>query len=185
MIRSIILTAIVLTALASPMYAHEKGAVFVTPKSVAVGGTLGIRGEKLSKSTAFKLQLRGALETHVLAEVRTDTAGRFDARYTLPAAARAGSYTVVVLASDGDVSARADLTVSAAPTPSPTAMPDMAGMDHSRMPGMPDSTKPHATAEMMEVPVNTSGLEWAAIVAIVVLSAGGGLALLSASRTTQ
>lgn len=142
-------------------------------------------GEKLSKSTAFRLELRGALETHVLAEVRTDTAGRFEARYTLPAAARAGSYTVVVLASDGDVSARADLMVSAVPTPSPTAMPDMAGMDHSRMPGMTDSSRPHATAEMMDVPVTTNGLEWAAIATIVVLSAAGGLVMLSASRTTQ
>jgi len=178
--RSAFLTIGLVAALAIPALAHEKGTIRILSKQVGVGGELIVQGEKLPKSAALKMELRGALETFPLAEVRTDSAGRFQARFALPVEVRAGTYTVVVVASDGDVVARADVVVAPAPLPSEDAM---AGMEaHPGMPGPAGAPGQHATAEMMKVPVSTSGVEWAVIGTIIVLSAVGGIALLATAR---
>jgi hypothetical protein len=178
--RSALLTAGLAAALAVPALAHEKGAIYITSKTVGVGGELAVRGEKLPKNATLRMQLRGTLETFHLAEVRTDTAGRFQARFALPVEVRAGTYTVVVLAPDGDVTARADLVVAASPAQAPHAMAGMEG--HAGMANSAGAPGPHPTAEMMHVPVSTSGVEWAAIAAIIALSTTGGLVLLRGAR---
>jgi hypothetical protein len=176
--RSAIVTAGLVAALAVPAIAHEKGVIRVISRDVTVGGELVVRGEKLSKNATLRMELRGTLETFHLAEVRTDTAGRFQAQVALPVEVKAGTYTVAVVASDGDVTARAELVVRAGP---PMAgMPGMAG--HEEMADAAGATGPHATADMMDVPVGTSGAEWGAIAAIIVLSAAGGVILLAGSR---
>lgn len=177
--RSVILTVTLLAGLALPALAHDKGTIALTPKQVGVGGNLSVRGDKLAKNATLKMQLRGTLETFDLAQVRTDTAGRFQSRFALPAEIKAGNYVVVVVASDGDVSARADLVVTAAAATT-NAMPGMEG--HAGMAMPPGAPGQHATAEMMEVPVSTSGAEWSAIVAIIVLSGALGLLLLVGAR---
>ena len=176
--RSAILMAGLVAALAVPALAHEKGVIRIISKDVSVGGELVVQGEKLPKNATLRMELRGTLETFHLAEVRTDTAGRFRAQLALPVEVKAGTYTVVVVASDGDVTARADVVVAA-----PRAMPGMPGMaEHEAMAASAGAPGPHATAEMMKVPVSTSGAEWGAIAGIILLSAAGGLLLLASSR---
>lgn len=179
--RSAIVAAGLVAALAVPAIAHEKGVIRIISRNVTVGGELVVRGEKLSKNATLRMELRGTLETFHLSEVRTDTAGRFQAQVALPVEVKAGTYTVVVVASDGDVTARTDLVVLAGP---PMAdMPGMAG--HEGMVDSAGAAAPHATAEMMHVPVSTSGAEWGAIAAVIGLSAAGGLLLLMSSRRQE
>lgn len=180
-IRTALVTAGMVATLAAPGSAHENGVIRIISRDVSVGGELVVRGEKLAKNATLRMELRGTLETFHLAEVRTDTAGRFQAQVALPVEVKAGNYTVVVVASDGDVTARADLIVRAGP---PMAgMPGMAG--HEGMADSAGAAGPHATAEMMNVPLNTSGAEWGAIAAVIILSAAGGLLLLMSSRRQE
>lgn len=158
-----------LTLVTAPGIAHEKGIIRLASNEVPVGGELGLRGEKLPKSAALRLELRGSLETFTLAAVRTNAAGRFQARLPLPAEARAGSYTVVALASDGDVAARAALVITAAAS---TQVMDRGQAKESS----------HPTAELMNLTVVTTGGERAAILTIIVASFGAGLILLRGSR---
>jgi hypothetical protein len=156
------------TLVTAPRIAHETGIIRLASNEVSVGGELGLRGEKLPKSTTLRLELRGSLETVALGAVRTNAAGRFEARLPLPAEARAGSYAVVVLASDGDVAARAALVIIAAAS---TQMMDRGQRKESS----------HPTAEMMNLTAATTGGERAAILMIVLASLGGGLLLLRGS----
>ncbi len=170
-----------LAAPGTPLLAHEEGVIRLRSSEVSAGGELGLRGEKLLKNAALRLELRGTLETFPLGEVRTDAKGVFQARLALPAEARAGSYTVVAVAPDGDVAARAELTVSAAPPTTPAGVAEHEG--HGAMqPGALAPNSPHPTADMMKVPVSTTGLELAAIAGIVGVSLAGGLLLLRGAR---
>lgn len=171
--RRLAITSALLAALTSSALAHEQGSVTLSAKTAAPGGQLTVRGEKLGKAGTFSLQLRGVLNTYQLASIRTDTSGRFDREVGLPAAARAGAYTVVVVASDGDVVARAELTLDAGAAPHMAGMAQMPG--HEGMAGMQPT---HATAEMMDVRVNTAAAEWVAIAALVLASAAAGVFLL-------
>ena len=175
--RAIWLSAGLLVAFSAPLSGHETGTIRLASKTVPVGGELVLRGEKLPKRATLRLQLRGALETFPLGEVRTDSLGVFNGRLALPTEARAGSYSVVVLAPDNDVAARAPLTVT------PPAAAEMSPMEHATM----DSTArhaavPHATADMMDVPTATTPGEWAAILGIIAASLVGGVALLVGAR---
>lgn len=162
-----------LVALVATAVAHETGVIRLSSKEVAPGGELGLRGEKLPKRATVQLELRGTLESFPLARVRTDTAGRFTASLVLPPEARAGSYTVVALAPDGEVTARAELVVVA-------AVP--ATMDHGAMENAPAAAQsPHPTAEMMKVAAGTTAGEWAVMLTLIATSLTGGLALLRAA----
>lgn len=164
-----------LTPLTASGMAHEKGIIRLASKEVPIGGELGLQGEKLPKSATLRLELRSALETFSLAEVRTNAAGRFQARLTLPADAGAGSYTVVALAPDGDVAARAQMVVLAAAPAHAT--------EHGATDSTPTRTaSPHPTAETMKLAVATTGGERAAILTIIAACLGGGLTLLRGSR---
>lgn len=171
----VFLLALVIVA---PVSAHEKGAIRLTNKSVPAGGELLIKGDKLPKANSVLLSLKGALATHSLGEVATTAAGTFDTRIKLPVAAKPGAYVVIVEAGDGDELARADVVVTEA-----------AAHDMSTMAASPNSTAgaaeaAHPTAAMMELNVTRSGAEWGAIVLIIALSVGGGLAMLASARHT-
>lgn len=166
-------------AVAVPAAAHEKGAIHLASDHVPIGGELGLRGEKLPKSADIKLVLRGTLDNYAIGEVRTDTAGKFQVRLTLPPHVPAGAYSVVAIAPDGDVTARADLVIAAtAPAAVAAAEQGMAHMGEQEMPG------PHATAEMMAVQRTTTRGEWAVIAAAIVLSFVGGAVLLRRSAAS-
>ncbi|MGH7710757.1 MAG: hypothetical protein ACREOG_05710 [Gemmatimonadaceae bacterium] len=178
-----IFTLAFLVTISLPALAHEKGTIRLASKAVGVGGELVLRGEKLPKNATLRLQLRGTLETFPLSEVRTNASGIFQARLALPLTARIGSYTVAVLAPDGDVVAQADLNVVAASAPAAQMTPmehaEMTPKEHATMNTSPQATDmPHASAEMMEVQVSTTGAEWVGILAIILASVGGGAALL-------
>jgi methionine-rich copper-binding protein CopC len=169
----------------TPVWAHETGAIHVSTNQVVAGATLTVRGEKLPKSEELKLELRGVLDNYPVGSVKTDTAGAFQMSITVQASVPAGAYTLVVIASDGDVTARADLAVSAAASASAGAAPqgNMAGMpgmtDHD-MAGMADE---RATAAEMVIPHNTTTGGWIVIWAIIVGSLGAGVTLVRKAAT--
>ncbi|HKV52791.1 MAG TPA: hypothetical protein VJO52_16470 [Gemmatimonadaceae bacterium] len=156
-----------------PALKHVTGVIYLSPKTSRVGGQLGVRGAKLEKHAELKLVLRGALDAYPLGTVRTDTAGAFLTRLTLPARAGAGAYTVVAIADDGDVTARADLVIVAATGP---ATREAGGMPTGQM-----NQGPQATERMMPLRVDTTLGERATITAVIVLSALGGALLLRRS----
>lgn len=170
-------TALLLTT-SNSAFAHGGGVIRLASNQVAVGGTLALRGEKLEKNSHIRLELRGTLDNYPVGEVKTDTAGKFQMSIVLPPHVPAGAYTLVAIAADGDVTARADLTVGmptggAGSGPVPTAMPGMPGMSGTQeMPGE------HATEEMMALKRTTSNGEWAFIAAFILLTFAGGAVLL-------
>ncbi len=182
--RRSILALALLAGISALAYAHPKGTIRLARKDASVGGELVVTGAQLSKNETLRLQLRGTLETFPLAVVRTDSSGTFRVRFALPEEARVGNYTVVVVAPDGDVAAQTELLVVAAADP--VAM-DSAAQEHPAGHTMPSTSPaatdmPHASAEMMEVPVETTAGEWLGILATIVASVGGGLALLLGAR---
>lgn len=191
--RSSILALALLVTISAPAIAHPKGTIRLASKQLGVGGELVLRGESLPKNETLRLQMRGTLETFPLAEVRTNATGAFQARLALPMEARMGSYTVVVLASDGDVAAQAELLVVAGAAPatvadSATAVPTVADKAAAERPAghaMPNANTsphptgmPHASPDMMQLEATTSAAEWVGILAIIVASVGVGFALL-------
>lgn len=170
--------AALLLAMSTSAFAHPTGGVISLASSqVAVGGTLGLSGEKLEKNSNIRLELRGILDNYPVGEVKTDTAGKFQMSIVLPPHVPAGAYTLVAVAADGDVAARADLTVGTltggAGSGPVTGMQGMSGMNGTQgMPGM------HATDEMMALKRTTSGGEWAFIVAFIIVMFAGGAVLL-------
>lgn len=182
--RTILLACCLLTGLAVPANAHEKGVIHLASKQLPVGGELVAHGEKLPKSARLRLELRGALATLRLGDVKTDSAGAFQFHVVLPPEARAGSYTVVALASDGDKVAQADLALTPAPAASANVpMAEMAG--HEAMVNAPGDSARHPTAEPMNVPVETSGAEWVAIFGFIGLGLAAGAGLLAQARRVE
>jgi hypothetical protein len=165
----------------TPASAHETGAIHVSAHEVAVGGSIGVRGEKLPKASDLKLELRGVLDNYPVGSVKTDTAGAFQLEVTLPQNVPAGAYTLVVIASDGDVTARADVAVAAAASPATTQPGGMGAM-----PGMASTgpgTEERATAAEMPITHATTPIGWAVIWGLIVLSLGSGAALLRRAAT--
>jgi hypothetical protein len=188
------LVSLLLLALgAAPAAAHEHGRIYLGAPRATAGEALSIRGEKLSKATAFRVVLRGPLASYPLGEVKTDRAGAFQASLALPDGARPGAYTVVLLAPDGDVSARADLAVEVAapppPAPAAAAAPAPAGSDNASAPAAASGPMahmaagaPHATAAPMDLPVRRGAGEWVVITLITLVCVGAGALLLRPAR---
>lgn len=96
---------------------------------------------------------------------------------TIPLAVPIGTYTLVLVAEDGDIAGRTEVAVG----PAAAAVATREGMPHmadGAMPGM------QATGEMMDIEIHTSPAEWAVIAALILLCFGGGAALLMKSRST-
>jgi hypothetical protein len=175
-------TAALFLAPTIPASAHEVGAIHLSSHQVAVGGSVTVRGEKLPKSEDLALELRGVLDNYPVGKVHTDTAGAFEMSLTVPQNVPAGPYTLVVIASDGDVTARADLAVGAATTAAAPAggtspsgsMADMPGMSASSSGG----TGERATAAEMSIPNPTTSGEWLIIWVLILASVAVGAALL-------
>lgn len=154
-----------------PALAHEKGAIRLGTRRPAAGDRLALRGEHLPKDAALTLELRGALKSYRLGAVRTDGKGLFTSTIALPAEAGAGTYRVVAIASDGDKTAEAELTIVAATAATP---------EHEGMHAAPNvASAPHATAEMMRLPVSWTGVEMVVVAVIVGACLAGGVRLLA------
>ena len=157
-------------------FAHGTGAISLSSKQSSPGLTITIFGTEFVHNSSVRLELRSILDKVVFGRVQTSVKGTFQQIVTIPANSKPGQYTIVAVAPDGDVAAQATLMIAEVP---------VAGEIHPGMhdmPGMQWMGGPHATAEMMDVtiPITTSG--WAAITAIVVLSAVSGVWLLRAGR---
>lgn len=177
------LAAIVLAFAASfaastPAFAHGGGVIRLASNQVSVAGTLGVTGEKLDKNSSVKLELRGILDNYPIGDVKTDAAGAFSTSITLPPHAPAGAYTLVAIGADGDVAARASLTVGGAGGGSAAGAAGAAGT-MAGMPGM------EATAEMMVLQHRTSVAEWVVIWALIIASAAAGAMLLRRSASAR
>jgi len=163
--KMMILAAAALVALSvgrvSVAYAHGGGVLRAAPKQVARGGTINLTGEKLGKSADLKAELRGVLDNYPLGSVRTSATETLAATVTIPVAVPPGVFTLVVIAADGDVAGRTEVTVGPPGEAAAAAkgMPHMGtGADMADMPGM------KATGEM------------------ILASFAGGAALIARSR---
>ena len=160
-----------------PLLAHEMGTIKLSAPQVVVGGSLTLTGSKFTKDHPLKLELRGALATIQLGEVRSDAEGAFTLTITLPADARAGAYSLVVIAEDGDVVARAGLPVLAAAAASEAH----AAVGHS-LAGMAQG---QGTAEMMPLPRNGTASQSAAVLGLLALCVVGGSLMVRRARLAE
>ncbi|MBI4545491.1 MAG: hypothetical protein HY703_09870 [Gemmatimonadetes bacterium] len=154
--------------------AHEPGVLHLAAREVGVGGEISVHGQKLPRRTRLRLELRGALATLDLGTVHTDGAGEFTARLPLADSVRPGTYGLLAIAPDGDVSARADLVVLAA-APAGEHV-------HGAQEDAARGRVPQARAEMMDLPASRSAGEWVVILGIIGLSVGCGVVLLRGAR---
>jgi len=167
--KMMILAAAALVALSvgrvSVAYAHGGGVLRAAPK--------------LGKSADLKAELRGVLDNYPLGSVRTSATETLAATVTIPVAVPPGVFTLVVIAADGDVAGRTEVTVGPPGEAAAAAkgMPHMGtGADMADMPGM------KATGEMMKIEVSTTPAEWATIAVLILASFAGGAALIARSR---
>lgn len=159
--------------------AHGSGAISLSSKQSSPGSTITIFGAEFAHNSSVRLELRSILETVVFGRVQTSAKGTFQQIVTIPATSKPGQYSIVAVAPDGDVAAQATLIIAqvAAAEETHPGMHDM--------PGMQGMGGPHASAEMMDVPIPITGWGWAVITAIVVASAATGAWLLRTERQTQ
>lgn len=175
-------SSILLLALAVPFRsasAHGTGAISLSSKQSPPGSTITIFGAEFAHNSSVRLELRSILETVVFGRVQTGAKGTFQQIVTIPATSKPGQYSIVAVAPDGDAVAQATLMIAqvAAAEETHPGMHDM--------PGMQGMGGPHASAEMMDVPIPITGWGWAVITAIVVASAATGAWLLRTGRQTQ
>lgn len=178
--RTLFATAALLFFTAIPAYPHGGGVIRLGNTQVPGGGTVALTGEKLEKLSDLALELRGTLDNYPVGRVRTDAAGKFTTSLTLPPNIPGGAYTLVAIASDGDVAARTDIVIGGAPGGSGTTMPGMAGNEGMHTQGQVSG--PHASAEMMQLKRSTTPIEWAVIATMILLSFAGSAWLLIRSR---
>ncbi len=160
--------------IASAAPVHEEAVLTAAAASVAASGTLELKGAEFGANETYTLVLRGVLDEHALGEVEVDSTGTFTLQVTVPRGARPGGYQVVAIAPDGDVVARVDLTVTAAPAGGTegAAGPGPA-MGESGMAGMEGG----ARSDEIEIARDRSGIEWLVIGLAVGLAGGLGIGL--------
>ena len=178
--RTLLATVALLVATAVPAYPHGGGVIRLASTRVAGGGTVALAGEKLEKNSDLSLELRGTLDNYPVGRVHTDPAGKFNTNLTLPPNIPGGSYTLVAIAADGDVTARAEVVIGSPPGGAGTPMPGMRG--NVGMHTEQEISGPHATAAMMQLKQTTSTGEWGVIAALILFSFAGGAWLLTRPR---
>ena len=145
-LRLLTLTSGALLALGSarPGLAHEKGVLSLPSRSLPVGATVSLRGEKFAADLRLALILTGMGGRTTLAQVRADSAGRFDYELSIPGDLVPGPYRLVAVAPDGDVVAGLDLEL----IPAVMTQAPMSEVPHDAhpMPGAEAHTMPGAEA---------------------------------------
>ena len=156
--------------------AHGSGAISLSSKQSAPGSAITIFGTEFAHNSSVRLELRSILDKVVFGRVQTSAKGTFQQIVTIPATSKTGQYSIVAIAPDGDVAAQATIMISLAST-AEEVHPGM----HD-MPGMQGMGGPHASGEMMDVPIPITPWGWAVIAVIVVVSAAMGVWLLQGGR---
>lgn len=173
---NVLSTIALLLAITIPLQAHGGGVIKVTPSKPGVGSDIGISGTGFDKAAALKLELRGTLATLALTQIRTDAKGNFRTTLALPAEARAGAYSLVAIAADGDVAARVSLAIVGRPAES-----DM----RQAMGNMPqEMAKPHGAGEM-KLAVPQSAPQTAGVLLFLVLCFAAGVWLLLTTPSSE
>ncbi|MSR07262.1 MAG: hypothetical protein EXR93_09390 [Gemmatimonadetes bacterium] len=105
-------TILVLVALAVTAV-HGGGKLKMASKHLMVNAAFGLTGSEFEKKEEFTILLIGSSGRTKLGEIKSDTAGKFATTVTIPAGTKAGSYRLVLEASDDDEAASADVMVMA------------------------------------------------------------------------
>ncbi len=179
--RSIVAIGVLALLSGSPSlsYAHGTGVLRVASKQVALRGTIEMSGEKLGANASLKAELRGVLDTYVIGTVKTTKSETLAARLVLPPSVPSGSYSLVLIAEDGDIAGRTGLIIG----PLAAAIAAAEGMPHMTDGGAPgEMAGMKATGEMMDIEVHTGAGEWVVIMTLVALSFAGGVVLLAKAR---
>ena len=77
--------------------AHGTGAISLSSKQSAPGGTITILGTKFAANSSVRLELRGVLQSNVFGRVQTSAKGTFQQIVTIPATSKPGQYTIVAV----------------------------------------------------------------------------------------
>lgn len=179
MSRNLILAATTaLAMLATPSLAHEKGRVKLASRQLSPGMALSISGEKFTKNASLAIYLVGLAGRVKVGEVRADASGKFDGSVTVPADAAAGSYRLVLQASDGDEAASIDVEVAAAGAQ--VAAQDEHAHHEAGAQGQPDEGQP--SAEPLQLDRATSPAVRGGALAGVVVALAVGATLLRRPR---
>ena len=166
-------------------FAHGTGAISLSSKQSSPGATITIFGAEFAHNSSVRLELRSILDKVVFGRVQTSAKGTFQQVVTIPATSKPGQYSIVAVAPDGDVAAQTTLMIAEAAAAAAATAADETHPGMHDMPGMQGMGGPHATGEMMDVPIPITPSGWAVITAIVVVSAATGIWLLRSGRRTQ
>ncbi len=151
-----------------PLHSHEEGVLNLASPTVAAGATVALSGERFSRTTAYRLVLKGALREYALATVESDDEGGFTLELEIPAVAQPGAYRLVAVAPDGDDVAEVDLEVQAAVRSEADAMEEV---------GEQLATATLPRADELELERRWTGVEWFLMGVLFGGALAGGLAL--------
>lgn len=159
----------------SPMHgsvglAHEEAVLRSSQTSVAAGSSMELSGSDFAGAESYQLRLLGVLDEYDIGEVEAESSGVFSLRLAVPAEVAPGAYQVVAVASDGDVVARLDVTILAAPAGGTTGT---TATDHA----MRDQAEPAARHDDIQIERDRSGVEWGMIGLVIGLAGGIGLGM--------
>lgn len=157
-------------------FAHGTGAISLSSKQSSPGATITIFGTEFAHNSSVRLELRSILDNVVFGRVQTSAKGTFQQIVTIPVTSKPGQYNIVAIAPDGDVAAQATLMISL------TSIAEDAHPGMHDMPGMQGMGGPHASGEMMDVPIPITPWGWGVIAVIVLVSAAMGVWLLQGGR---
>ena len=92
---------------------HGGGKLKLASKHLMVNAVFEMTGTEFEKKEEFTILLIGSSGRTKLGEIKSDTAGKFATTVTIPAGTKAGSYRLVLEASDDDEAASADVMIMA------------------------------------------------------------------------
>lgn len=150
---------------AGPLRGHEEAVLESSASAVPAGGALDLQGRDFAAGESYALRLLGALREYDLGEVEPAADGTFSLRLAIPGDVVPGSYQLVAVAPDGDVSARLDLVILDAAA---------AGDAHAAH-GAPG--RPVARDDDIRIDRSRSGAEWGVLGLLIGLAAGLGIGL--------
>jgi hypothetical protein len=161
------MTKLLIAALAvSAGLIHGQGKLKLSTKQLTPGDTVQLTGTEFAKKEPFTVLLVGAAGRTEMGEVKSDSAGKFTATLTVPAAVAPGSYRLVLEASDDDEAASANVVVMAGGTVAHVHADSAEHTEHT-------PTADPLELERARSPLVTGGV----VLSIVVMLAAGGLLL--------
>lgn len=110
---ALLVASLALLTLPTIALAHGEPEITVSPDTVAAGGKITIKGEKMGANEEFKVSIQGLKSTAELGDAQSNADETFDVEFAIPADLPEGSYQVKVVGADGDAVA-AEVTVTAA-----------------------------------------------------------------------